>query len=65
MRKPTIDFFIKNKITFELTQLTSGKEGIFINATDRQQVLEYCFKHKLLENYEYRQNYEKVLLIFK
>jgi hypothetical protein len=65
MKMKFLNWLESKRIKYELTQLQSGHEGIFINAGDRYKVLEYCFKHKLLENYEFRENFEKVLLIFK
>jgi hypothetical protein len=65
MKHTIINWFNKHNIPYKLTRLQSGNEGIFINYEDREKVLRYCFKQKLLERYEYRANYEKVLLIMK
>jgi hypothetical protein len=59
-----LNWFIKNKIPFSMT-VKEGFETLIIDSNNREKALNYCFKHKLIQAYNYIENETKVELIFK
>lgn len=64
MKITILNWFIKNKIPFSMT-VKKGFETLIIESKNREKALNYCFKHKLIQSYNYIENETKVELIFK
>jgi len=50
---------------YELTNLTGGNKGFFINPKDRDKVFKYLEKKDLIKHWEYRGNYTYILITLK